>query len=296
MISIIITSYKEPKNIGKAITSITQDLPKDYEIIQISPDVETLEAGKKVAQELNLKGYRQIKDPCKGKPAALNLAFKEAQGEIIILTDGDVFFGEKSITAILEPFKNKKVGGVTGRPISKDSKETMMGYIGNLLSDAAHHKRENSSKENSFFPMSGYIMAIRNLSIELPEDVLSDDAYISYFIAKNNFEIAYAPKAKAYVKYPKNLKDYYKQKVRSLGGYIQLEKYSIIDKTKKTRTFKDELSYFWFPFSYASNIKEYFWSLMLFPIRFITWIKIFIERRILKKDFGKTWTRIESTK
>ena len=297
MISIIITSYKEPKTIGKAIESAISGLKQNYEIIQISPDKETLDAGLKKAEELKIsENFKQLKDPCKGKPYALNLALNEARGEILVLTDGDVFFERNATTDLTKPFEKKEVGGVTGRPVSRDKKDNMMGYFGHLLSDAAHHKRMQTQKNKDFFPMSGYIMAIENIKLKIPEDVLSDDAYISYVISNQKKEIIYVPKARAFVKYPTNLKDYYKQKTRSLGGYIQLEKYGILRKNGKTRTFKDEVKYFWFPFIYAKSFKEYIWSCFLFPIRFVTWIRIFFERRILKKDFEKTWCRIESTK
>ena len=291
MVTIIITSYKEPKTIGRAIRRVST---KDCEIIQISPDRETLNAGLKAAK--GLKNFKQIKDPCKGKPHALNLAFKEAKGDILVLTDGDVFFDKNATEELIKPFENENVGGVTGRPISRDKRNSMMGYFGHLLSDAAHHKRLQTSKNEGFFPMSGYIMAVRNYHFKLPEDVLSDDAYISYIIANKGKKIAYAPNARAFVKYPANLNDYYKQKVRSLGGYLQLEKYEIVKDKNKTRTLRDEIAYFWFPFSYASNIKELFWSKLLFPIRGITWIKIFFDRKIFKKNFKDSWTRIESTK
>ncbi len=294
MISVIITSYKEPNTIAKAIASVAS---KDHEIIQISPDRETLDAGLKEGKRLKLeKNFVQIKDPCKGKPHALNLAFKKAKGEILVLTDGDVFFDKGAVSKLTDPFKNNDVGGVSGRPVSRDSKDNMMGYFGHLLSDAAHHKREFCQKRNLFFPMSGYIMAVRNYGFELPEDVLSDDAYISYVVENKNKKIAYVKDARAFVKYPTNLNDYYKQKVRSLGGYTQLEGYGVVKKEKRTRTLGDELSYFWFPFSYASNIKEFFWSILLFPIRFFTWVRIFFDRKVFKKNFEKSWTRVESTK
>ncbi len=297
MISIIITSYKESKTIGKAIESVCDGLSKDYEIIQISPDKETLDAGLKKAKELKIsEKFKQLQDPCKGKPHALNLALNEAKGNILVLTDGDVFFDKNATTELIKPFEDSNVYGVTGRPVSRDEKDTMMGYFGHLLSDAAHHKRMRTLKETKFFPMSGYIMAIRNFHLKLPEDVLSDDAYISYIVENKGKKIDYAPNARAFVKYPKNLKDYYKQKVRSLGGYLQLQEYGIVKEGKKIRTLKDELAYFWFPFSYASNIRELFWSKLLFPIRLITWIKIFFDRKVFKKNFVKSWTRIESTK
>lgn len=312
MISIIITSWKEPNTIGKCIKCIADreysGLKGEFEILQLSPDKETLDAGLKAAKELNLskKEYIQIQDPRKGKPSALKLAFKKAKGEIWILTDGDTYFERNSVKYLLEPFENEDIGGVSGRPVSKDRRDNMMGYWGHLLSDAAHDRRIITMDDregnyylsrDTFFPMSGYIMAVRNLNFDIPSNVLSDDAYISYSIRNQNKEIAYAPKAMCYVKYPANLKDYYKQKVRSLGGFIQLETFKIFQKDQQSRSIWIELKYTFFVLKYANNMKELLWSLLLFPVRLWTWFKIFWERRVLKKDMPKLgWERIESTK
>jgi len=144
--------------------------------------------------------------------------------------------------------------------------------------------------------MSGYIMAIRNLDFDIPRNVLSDDAYISYTLRNMGMDIAYAPKALCYVKYPTNLKDYYKQKVRSIGGFKQLKRMGVFKRDKQSRSFLIELGYFFFVFKYPKTFQEFVWSLLLFPIRFWTWIRIFWERRVLNKDFKNTWVRIESTK
>jgi poly-beta-1,6-N-acetyl-D-glucosamine synthase len=312
MVSVIITSWKEPNTIGKCIKCIADTkysgIESKFEILQVSPDEETLDAGKEAAKDLNLRDiqYLQIKDPKKGKPYALKLAIQKAKGDILIFTDGDTYFSKDAVKHLTEPFSIEEVGGVSGRPVSIDKKDNMMGYWGHLLSDAAHHRRVktiNSKKNNfyvsdqSFFPMSGYIMSTRKLDFEIPSNVLSDDAYISYMIRKNGLQIAYAPQAMCYVKYPNNLQDYYKQKVRSLGGYTQLKHMGVINTQKQSRSFLIELKYTLFVFKYAENFKELLWSLMLFPVRLITWIRIFWERSLLKKDMPKTgWERIESTK
>lgn len=313
MISVIITSFKEPKTIGKCIQYIADKkysgITKPFEIIQVSPDELTLKAGKKMANKLKLSNseYHHIIDPHKGKPYALKLALKKSKGDILILTDGDTFFGEKAVEELITPFGNSKVGGVSGRPVSQDSRDNIFGYWGHLLSESGDHRRKNTMQEvinlgyymskGSFFPMSGYIMAMRNIPLEIPENVLSDDAYISYSLRNKGYEIAYAPKATCYVKYPTNLRDYYKQKVRSLGGFKQLKKFGVFKKDKQSRSFLIELAYSFFVIKYAKNIKELIWSLCLFPIRLITWIKIFWERDILRKDMPSTgWERIESTK
>ena len=312
MISIIITSWKEPKSIGKCIKCIGDrkysGLKEDFEIIQISPDNETLEAGLKAATDLKLtkEEYIQIQDPHKGKPFALKMAIERAKGDILIFTDGDTYFEKSAIKYLLEPFSDDKIGGVSGRPVSIDSKKNIFGYWGHLLSDAAHDRRVSTMNiqednyfvsDKSFFPMSGYIMGMRNYKFDIPSNVLSDDAFLSYSIRNLNKQIAYAPLAKCYVKYPTSLKDYYKQKVRSLGGYIQLKNLGVFGKEKQSRSIFIELKYTLYVLKYAKSVKQFLWSLLLFPVRLLTWIKIFWERIILKKDMPKSgWERIESTK
>lgn len=309
--SVIITSWKEPMSIGKAIECIADknysSIPDEYELIQVSPDEETLVAGRAKAQQLNLgEKFVQIIDPHKGKPYALHMALEAAKGEIIVLTDGDVYFGQDTMKHILEPFSDEKIGGVSGQPVSQDKKDNMMAYFGHLLTASADHKRKNDLKtkvgnyytsKDKFFAMSGYIYAVRNLKFSLPSDLLVEDAYMSYLLFNKGFQIAYAPLATAFVKFPRTVKDYLKQKIRSLGGYTQLKKYPEIANLKKSRTFLDELKYFWFPFAYAKNVREFFWSLMLFPIRLYTWFRIFVERIVMKKGMSETgWERIETTK
>mgnify|MGYP001599410932 CR=1 FL=1 len=48
-ISVIITAFKEPRTIGKAISAIEKQISKKAEILVVAPDKETLEAAKKVS-------------------------------------------------------------------------------------------------------------------------------------------------------------------------------------------------------------------------------------------------------
>lgn len=313
MISVLITAYKEEKTIAKCIDSIANaqysGILSDFEILLACPDDATFEAAQGQISILGLDSkFQFIRDPGKGKPTALNLLMNKAKGDIWIFTDGDVYFGENAVKNLVSHFEDSTVELVTGRPKSSDVKNSMMAYFGHLLSDAAHHKRTvdltnepvgngmTFVKKRSFFPVSGYIYAIRKTDIRFPEDCLVDDAYISYVVHNNGGKIEYAPDAIAYVKYPTNLSDYFKQKTRSTGGYIQLWQYNVVKPDTKTRSFFRELEYFWFPINYASNIKEIFWSFMLYPIRLWLWLKIYWDRKIVKKDFVKTWVRVESTK
>lgn len=324
MISIIVTAYREEKTIEKVIKCLLDSeysglgehkLDKKWEFILVAPDEQTRKAALKALAALGVskENYHILVDPGNGKPAALNMAFEKAKGDYLIPTDGEVMFEKGAVFELVELLeerleKGEKVGGITGRPVSMDDKSSMMKYFGNLLSDAAHHKRNIDLTEDpkglstklipkrKFFPLSGYIYLIKNLDWQIPEDVLVDDAFISYELFNKGYKLYYAPGAKVKVKFPTNLSDYFKQKKRSTGGFIQLWKYNIVKPETKSRSFWRELEYFWFPIKYASNLKELIWSLMLYPIRLWLWAMIFWERKIIKKNFKDTWVRIESTK
>ena len=312
MISVIISSLKEPKTIGNCIKCIADKkysgIPNDFEIIQVSPDKETLLAGQQMANQLNLGGkYKQIKDPRKGKPYALQLAFKKARGDILILTDGDTYMGKNAVKYLLEPFKQDIVAGVSGRPVALNKRNNFMGYVGHLLTDAGDYRRKKvmiKTKDNyyisgkKFFPLSGYIMAIRKEFKDVPSNALSDDAYISYNIRNHNKEIAYVPKAKCYIKTPTTAKDFIKQKARSLGGYIQLQQMNIMKRDKQSRGFLTEVKHTYYAlFLYPKNLKEFYWSILLHFLRLYLWLIIFIKRVLKREDMPeKGWERILSTK
>ena len=312
-LTVVLTAFKEEKTVARSIRCICDPkycgYKEKFQLITVIPDKETLEAAKKEIIKFSNIEWISLIDPGKGKPTALNLAFKKVKGKIIILTDGDVYLGESSVKNLYDAFKNPKVMGSTGRPISADKKNNFFGYLSHLLADAAHHKRLTTLKgirsgrsrvfvgsKTNFFALSGYAMAMRNFQFHLPEDTLVDDAYLSYVLLSKGGKLEYIPEAKVYVNYPSNLKDWYKQKLRAVGGYVQLWKFGVIENNTKVRNFWKELEYFWFPIKYAKSIKEYIWSLALYPMRLYMWLIIFYQQRIRKKSFDEIWVRVESTK
>ena len=138
MLSIIITSYKEEKTIGKAVKSfLNQKIPEKFEVLVFSPDKGTRDAVLKVAKRN--KKVKHFYDSGKGKPSALNLAFKKAKGNILVLTDGDVYVDKNSVKELLKKFKDKNVGAVTGRPVAVNSKNDKYSYWSHLLTEHGAH-------------------------------------------------------------------------------------------------------------------------------------------------------------
>ncbi len=234
-----------------------------------------------------------IKDNKKGKPAALNLAIETIKEDILILTDGDVYTTTKSIQNIIDNF-DSETGLITGKVISLNTKNNMLGFWSHFLTYAANTMRNEKYKKGEFFEASGYLLAVRkNLLGKIPSNSLSEDAVISKMIKDKEFKIKYIPTAKVYVKYPTNFKDWIIQKKRSTGGYTRKN----IEKTQGNRSFlKEAIRGAKLFFIYPENLKEYFYLTMLFIARIYLWIIILIDIKIKRKKFKDIWTRVESTK
>jgi cellulose synthase/poly-beta-1,6-N-acetylglucosamine synthase-like glycosyltransferase len=290
MISIIITAYKEERTIGKAIDSILKNNLKDFEILVTAPDDETLEAARLFKKNKKIKVFR---DQGKGKSAALNFVVSKAKGDILVLTDGDVYIGENSLAPLLAPFKDEKVGAVAGNPVSANSKKTMLGFWAYVLSSIADKRRKRSAKIKKRLFCSGYFFAVRkNLFPKLAENLLSEDGFISHSVYSKKYQILYAPEAKVYVKYPTNFKDWIIQKKRSIGGYNQIKKLV----KAEIRSFKQESLGGLELFKFVSNFKELTWLLTLFLARIYLWLLIYRDINIRKKSHKEIWLRVESTK
>ncbi|MAH49494.1 hypothetical protein CMI37_26965 [Candidatus Pacearchaeota archaeon] len=291
MISIILTAYKEPDTIGKAIEQILKNKLKNYELLVTAPDDETLNAAKKYSSKI--KKLRLIRDEGKGKPNALNNVLPQAKGDIIVLTDGDIYIRENSINELLKHFSDSKVGAVSGHPVSKDSRKTLMGYWGTVLLDIAHKIRKQKDQENQFLFCTGYLFAMKKGLVEkMPLEIL-DDSYISQEIWRKGYKIKYEEKAVVFIKNPETFKDWIKQKKRNTFGEFQLKKY----KVKSMRGFKDEARGGIFKvFTYPKTMKEISWTVLLVFARLYAWINATYNYKIKKASMQKVWVRIETTK
>jgi cellulose synthase/poly-beta-1,6-N-acetylglucosamine synthase-like glycosyltransferase len=296
MLSIVITSFNEPKTIGKAITSfVMQKIPEKYELYVVAPDKPTLDVAR--THRRRNKNIKLFVDPGKGKSYALNLLLPKLKGGVIILSDGDVYVSEKSVSELIGAFKDPKVGCVTGRPVSTDNRNTLFGYWSHLLCDAgAHEARMRRAKKGKFLECSGYLWAFRNNILnEFPKDV-AEDTIIPYLFAEKGYKIAYIPQAKVYVKYPTNLHDFVEQKKRTAKGHETLSKYVDIYKFPRTKSFLNEIKEGYTALFYPRTIKEIYWTLLLFPLRLYIWILVFFHTKVKKQHYQDAWKRVESTK
>jgi cellulose synthase/poly-beta-1,6-N-acetylglucosamine synthase-like glycosyltransferase len=298
MIDIIITSYNEPKATLRAVNAfLKQKIKGKFRITVVDP---FLEVGDFLKKHVKSKNFVFYPDPGEGKSYALNLLFQEyasnSKNDLFILTDGDVHVSENSVKEILKAFKDKKVGCVTGKPVSVDSKNTKYGFWSRLLFDGIDNVRRKISKEKKFFECSGYLFAIRkDVILDFPLEA-SEDSIIPYLFWKKGYKIAYVPKAEVYVKNPSNFRDWVNQKVRNIKGHENLNK--IAPNMPRTKSLFNEIKEgTLFALAYPKNLKEFWWTKQLFLARIYVYLKAFTEIR-KTKSYADGWrgTEIKSTK
>lgn len=293
MFTIILTAYQEAHTIGRALEALLAQMPPDAELLAICPDAETTAVIQKYAA--THPQIRHIADQRKGKPAAINLGIAAAAQPLLVFTDGDVVVGDGAIDALLRPFTYPTVGAATGRPISSSPRSTMLGYWSHLLVHAAHLERSRRHANGDFLLCSGYLFATRRgVAQPVPEDALAEDAVLSHRIAKQGHQIAYAPEAKVYVKYPDSWADWLTQKVRSAGGYAQ--EYVRRSPFRMRSARLEAVRGAQMAFRFAQTPREFGWTLLLFGARLYLWLLIFWRVRVLKRPLSQLWQPVQSTK
>jgi cellulose synthase/poly-beta-1,6-N-acetylglucosamine synthase-like glycosyltransferase len=294
MLTVLVTAFREAATLGRALDAILGQLPDDSEVLVVSPDPETTAVAERYAAAHPV--VRHVRDPQQGKPTALNIGIREAHGDILVLTDGDVYIADDALAPLLAPFDDPQVGAVSGRPVSISPRDTLLGYWSHLLTEAgAHRTRAARDAAGGFLVCSGYLFAVRRQLIEsVPADALAEDAVISNNVAVQGYRIRYAPKARVFVKYPTTYRDWLRQRVRSAGGYAQDY---IRHSPFRMRSARIELVRGTpLALRYPRTPREFFWTLLLFAARLHLWHLVFVNVRILRRPLPTLWHRIESTK
>jgi cellulose synthase/poly-beta-1,6-N-acetylglucosamine synthase-like glycosyltransferase len=292
-LSIIITAFREAATVGEAIEAFLSQTPENAEILVVAPDPETIAVVDDYA--LRFPRVRHVADPQQGKPTAVNAGLKAAQGDIVVLSDGDVLVAEDALVPLLTPFEDPQVGAVSGQPLSTSARDTVMGYWSHLLVDGAHQMRLARARAGQFLFCSGYLFAFRSALVgDVPKDALAEDAVISHHIARQGYRIRYAEQARVFVKYPTTYQDWLRQKVRSAGGHAQ--DYVRLSPQRMRSLWLEFLSGTGLALRYPRSRREFLWTLLLFAARLHLWLLVFINVRLLRRPLKALWQRVETTK
>lgn len=293
-LSIGVTTYNEGQTIGRVLEILLDEVPQSSEILVVAGgEDQTVDIVRSYAEESsNIRLL--VEESRRGKPAALNRILKNSSGKIIVLTDGDVFPQKGFLKKLVKAFENRKVGATCGRVVPTNSRGNMLGFWGHFLYNAADKQRLKASVNADFFHMTGYLCAVRSGIIdEVPEDLLADDAVIGLLVREKGFLIEYVPDAIVEVTFPESIRDFLRQKRRTLAGFYQIEERF----GRQARSlFQEGREGFVDGLKYCETPRELLYFLTLCFFRVVAWTLAFYDIRIRRKGLVEVWEFAETTK
>jgi cellulose synthase/poly-beta-1,6-N-acetylglucosamine synthase-like glycosyltransferase len=210
-VSIGVCAYNEEKNIRHTLDSIlTQTVHGGSleEIIVVSSG--STDGTDDIVREYASKESRVHilrQERREGKNSAVNAFMASAKGDILVLVNADNNLGEGALDHLISHFADPKVGVVGGRPMPVNRRDTIAGFAVYMLWDM-HHRL------SLIYPKVGEAIAFRNVNIQIPTGMQSDEDLVRMDLEKRGYRTEYEPDAVVVNKGPDTVRDYWKQRTR----------------------------------------------------------------------------------
>lgn len=225
-ISIIIPAHNEEENIGSTLESVLNaEYPNKKEIIVIDDGSKdrTAEIVKEFAKKNKI--IKLIKGKHQGKAKAINLALKSSKFGVIAVLDADTRIERDALIKIVQPLKEKKVGGVASVLRVQRSKN-FLSWLQSFDYAVVSGWKKVCEKANGLCILPGFC-AFKKSAIKkiggFKGDTPVEDFDISFYLRNAGFEIKMAD-AVAYTRVPQTLKGFLRQRIRWIRGTLQVVK------------------------------------------------------------------------
>jgi len=222
-VSVVIPAYNEAIGIAASVRSVVACDYPDLEIVVV--DDGSTDGTGEVVRSMSLPGVRVIRQPNRGKPAALNAGIAAARGEILVLVDGDTVFAPDTIRRLVRGMADPQVGAVAGN--------TKVGNRRGLIGKWQHVEyvlgfnldRRMFDVLQCMPTVPGAIGAFRRSALSavggVPADTLAEDTDLTMAVCRAGYLVRYDPDAIAWTEAPATLGELWRQRYRWCFGTLQ---------------------------------------------------------------------------
>jgi cellulose synthase/poly-beta-1,6-N-acetylglucosamine synthase-like glycosyltransferase len=160
----------------------------------------------------------------RGKAAALNLGMRCASGEILLFSDIRPRLESGSLRILVSNFADPNVGCVAGDVLLlDDGHDHVARAVGGLYWRYEQQIRKWEATAGSLLGVYGGFYAVRReLACALPESAVLDDMLQPLHIVRQGYRSVLDSRALVYDVWPRNVRDEFHRKVRTLAGNFQL--------------------------------------------------------------------------
>lgn len=225
-VSIIMSLFNEESVIEQKLNSIiSSDYPLDKIQIIVGSDNsvdKTNEIVRSFAQKYDFINFNEFSQR-QGKANVINSMIDKSDGQILILTDANVFFDTQTIKELVKPFCDSKIGLVDAKMVNTGLKKE-----GISIQEKSYISREVyiKNKEGLIWgtmmgPFGGCFAMRRELYSPVPHNFLVDDFYICLKVLESGYKAVNNLDAIVFEDVSNNLSDEFRRKVRIATGNFQ---------------------------------------------------------------------------
>ncbi|MCU0498587.1 MAG: glycosyltransferase family 2 protein [Anaerolineae bacterium] len=220
MITLLIPAYNEADVIGRKLhNSVALDYPHDRLEIIVVDDGSTDRTAAIVRDFPQVRLIQQTQRG--GKPAGLNRGFREARGEIVVLSDASPDYEFNALRQLVRAFADPQVGVVVGDLLLWDAESAVVKPAGLYWRYEAAIRRWES-KIGSTVAVHGNMFAIRrDLYRPLPLDQVNDEFSIAMNVIAQGYRVVYEPEAVSYDDASATMRDEFQRRARINAGRYQ---------------------------------------------------------------------------
>jgi cellulose synthase/poly-beta-1,6-N-acetylglucosamine synthase-like glycosyltransferase len=197
-VTVLTAAYNEAAHIEATVRNkLTQDYPAELLDVIVVSDASTDRtdeiAGAIAAEDPRVRLIRQATR--QGKTAALNLAIREARGDIVVFSDANSIYRAGSIRSLVRNFADPAVGYVTGKMVYVDSDGSLVGDGCSAFMRYENSLRAAETMMGSIVGVDGGIDAVRKgLYQPMRADQLPDFV-LPLTVVEQGYRAVYEPAA-----------------------------------------------------------------------------------------------------
>ena len=214
-VCLVIVAHNEEAVIEEKLkNSLALDYPKDKLEIVVASDAST-DATDGIVAAYAGHGVRLLRRPTRGaQTGAQNYAVPRTTGEIVVFSDANSMYSPDSLTKLVMPFTDDKVGCVVGRLRHTNPDSTAVSFGEELYWRYESFLKRKQSSASALFLANGAIYAVRRrLYTEVDPDH-DHDTIVPLRTAGLGYRVVYQPEALAYERASESFKGELRRKVR----------------------------------------------------------------------------------
>jgi cellulose synthase/poly-beta-1,6-N-acetylglucosamine synthase-like glycosyltransferase/peptidoglycan/xylan/chitin deacetylase (PgdA/CDA1 family) len=223
-VTVIVPAYNEAAGIEDTVMSLVEsDWPFGLEVIVV--DDGSTDGTGDIVRRLDIPGVWLVQQPNAGKPAALNAAIAAARTDIVVMVDGDTMFEPDTISRLVAPFSDPRVGACSGNAKVWNRRrllgrwqhiEYVMGFnLDRRLLAVCHAIPTVPGAIGAF--RTGVLRAVGGVS----DDTLAEDTDLTIAITRAGWRVVYVDDALAWTEAPFTAGDLWRQRYRWSYGTLQ---------------------------------------------------------------------------